>query len=147
MHLPEETFSAIVALINKAKIEIDRKGYDKAWTIYQKAEAAFPQPIESYTGACFLFYSMAQLLLLQQKEAVANDYNARALECLDGFNDAKVWYQAGLVHLRMGNAGAAKEDLTKAYALGGKAVFTDARPDETAFFKEHIYPATTTDTA
>jgi tetratricopeptide (TPR) repeat protein len=147
MQLPEQTFSAIAALMNKAKIEIDRKDYAAALLCYQKAAAAFPQPIEEYAGACFLWYSTAQVYLLQREEGTALIYNAKAAACLDGFNDAKVWYQAGLLHLRTGNPEAAKEDLTKAFALGGKAVFIDARPNETIFFKEHIYPETTTDTA
>lgn len=141
MQLPEATFSTIAALMNKAKIEIDRKGYTAALLLYQKAEAAFPQPIDDCTGACFLWYSMAQAYLLQREEATALAYNAKAAACLDGFNDAKVYYQAGLLQLRLGKQTAAIEALIKAYDLGGKAVFTDAQPNETAFFTKHIFPA------
>ncbi len=141
MQLPEQTFSTIAALMNKATIEIERNSYAAALVLYQKAEAAFPQPVEDYTGACFLWYSMAQVYLLQHEEAMALTYNAKAAACLDGFNDAKVYYQSGLLQLRMGKQAAAEADLNKAYALGGKVVFTGAQPDETAFFMEHIFPA------
>jgi tetratricopeptide (TPR) repeat protein len=142
MDLPEQTFSTIAAFMNKAKIEIERKDYAAALTMYQRAEAAFPQPVEDYTGACFLCYSIAQVYLLQKEEAKALVYAKRAIGCLDGFNDAKAWYQSGLLQLRLGNEEAAKDDLAKAFALGSKAVFVDALPNETAFFNEHIYPAT-----
>jgi tetratricopeptide (TPR) repeat protein len=138
-NLPEEIFPTIVSLINKAKIEINRKEYAKALIFYQKAESLFLQPIEECTGACFLFYSIAQVFLIQQKEEEALSYSARAIRCLDEVNDAKVWYQSGLLHLRMGKADTAKVDFKNAYKMGGKSVFVDAQPDEVAFFEKHIY--------
>jgi tetratricopeptide (TPR) repeat protein len=139
MHLPESTFSAIAALMNKAAVEIGRNDYPAALQLYQKAAAAFPPPVEDYTGACFLWYSMAQVHLLMQQETQALTYTAKALGCLDGFNDAKVWYQSGLLQLRLGKLAEAREDLAKAFAGGGKAVFVGAQPAETTFFKEHIF--------
>lgn len=145
MHLPEQTFSTIAALINKAKIETDRNNYAAALLLYQKAEAGFPQPVATYTGACFLWHSMAQVYLLQQEYITALMYNDKAKGCLDEVNDVKVWYQSGLLQLRIGNKEAAKTDLTKAYTLGGKEVFIGARTDEATFFMDYIFPKTTSD--
>lgn len=139
MHLPEETFQKIVSLINRAKIETERKAYDKALEFCQKAESIFPQPIESYTGACFLFLSMGELLLLMQQTDKAFAYFTRANDCADGLNDAKICYQLGLIHLHRGDIKEAKRQLTKAYTLGGESLFTSELEAELAFFNQHIF--------
>jgi tetratricopeptide (TPR) repeat protein len=142
MHLPEETFHSIVALMNKAKIEVKREDYAKALQFYLKAEAAFPQPIEQYTGACFLFYSFAELYFLMQEEATAIQYLTRASECLDGVTDDKIWYRFGLLHLQKGDTDKAIQDLNKAFAISGKETFVSKEQAEIAFFNTHIFPET-----
>lgn len=139
MHLPQKTFQHIASLMNKAKIEIAEKNYSKALDFYQKAEADFPQPIEHYTGACFLFYSIAEAHLLMQNNEEAMLYSARAIDCPDGINDAKVWYQSGLIYLRKNETETAKRYFKKAFAIGGKTVFTSTVQKEIDFFAEHIF--------
>jgi tetratricopeptide (TPR) repeat protein len=142
MHLPEETFHSIVALTNKAKIEVKREDYIKALSFYKKAEAAFPQPIEAYTGACFLFYSMAELYFLMNEEIAATAYLNRAFECFDGVTDDKIWYRFGLLHLQKRNTDKAISDFTKAFAISGKKTFVSTIPQEILFFETNIFPET-----
>lgn len=139
MHLRQDTFQYIASLMNKAKIEIAEKNYNRALDFYKRAEALFPQPIEHYTGACFLFYSMAELFLLMQNNTEALRYSFGALDCLDGINDAKVWYQSGLIYLRKNETETAKGHFKKAFAIGGKTVFTSIVQKEIDFFTEHIF--------
>jgi tetratricopeptide (TPR) repeat protein len=139
MHLPEETFHSIVAVTNKAKIELKRENYAKALSFYQQAEAAFPQPIEAYTGACFLFYSMAELYFLLKEEAAALKYLTMAAACLDGVTDDKIWYRFGLQHFQNGNTDKAIGDFKKAFAMSGKETFVSTIPQEIIFFETHIF--------
>jgi tetratricopeptide (TPR) repeat protein len=142
MHLPEETFHSIVALTNKAKIEVKREDYTNALSFYKKAETAFPQPIEQYTGACFLFYSIAELYFLMNEEIAATAYLNRAFECLDGVTDDKIWYRSGLQHFQKGNTDKAIGDLKKAFAISGKVTFVSTIPQEILFFETHIFSET-----
>jgi tetratricopeptide (TPR) repeat protein len=142
MHLPEQTFSMIASLVNKAKIEKERKNYSQALGFYKKAEAAFPQPTEAYTGACFLFYSIAELYFLMNDEIAAAGYLNRAAECPDGVTDDKIWYRFGLLHLQKGDDAAAISDFMKAFAISGKDRFISTNPQEIDFFERHIFNET-----
>jgi tetratricopeptide (TPR) repeat protein len=142
MHLPEETFHSIVSLTNKAKIEVKRENYAKALGFYQQAEATFPQPIEQYTGACFLFYSMAELYFLLKEEAAALKYLTMSSECLDGVTDDKIWYRFGLLHFQKGDTQKASIDFQKAFAISGKETFVSTVPEEIKFFETHIFNET-----
>jgi tetratricopeptide (TPR) repeat protein len=139
MHLPDEIFDQIASLINKAKVENDRRNHAKALEFYQKAEAAFPQPAELYTGACFLFCSVSEALLQIGHNDEALSYATRAAACSDGINDAKVYYLLGLIHLRKDQQETAKTYFKKAFALASKTVFVSDKQEEITFFKEHIF--------
>jgi tetratricopeptide (TPR) repeat protein len=142
MHLPEETFHSIVSITNKAKIEVKRENYAKALSFYQQAEAAFPQPAEQYTGACFLFYSMAELYFLLNEEAAAIKYLTMASACLDGVTDDKIWYRFGLLHFQKGDTQKAIINFQKAFAISGKKTFVSTVAEETRFFETHIFNET-----
>jgi tetratricopeptide (TPR) repeat protein len=139
MHLSKENFVSIVALTNKAKIELERKSYINALDFYKKAENIFPKPVEKYTGACFLFYSMAGLLLLMKNEQAAAQYLTRATKCLDGVNDAKIWYQLGLMHFSKNNTEQAIAYFRKAFSISKEEVFISTDQQEIDFFETYIF--------
>lgn len=139
MHLPEETFQIIASLTNRAKIEMARKDYPRALEFFQKAEHSFPQPADNYTGACFLFYSTGELLLQMQRTDEALGYFTRAAACADELTDAKIYYQLGLIHLHNGNTTEAKQQLLKAYGMGGETLFTSKADSDVDFFSKHIF--------
>lgn len=138
MHLEDELFATIVSFVNKAKIALAKKDYSSALTHYQKAENAFPHPIENYTGSSFLYVSMAETYRMQQDEENALLHYRKASACIDGIKDPGVWLNIGMMYLRQKKTEEAKENLFKAYELGGKKVFA-GEPGHSTFFETEIF--------
>jgi tetratricopeptide (TPR) repeat protein len=123
MNLEEQIFQTVVSLVNKAKIAITKQNFDDALTHYKKAESAFPDPIANYDGSHFLYISIAEVYIVLENLQEAKINYQKALQCIDGKNDAQLLFNIGIIALKQEEIEEAKENLVKAYNLKGKSIF------------------------
>ncbi len=136
--LDDETYVQLTRLSVEGNQLVDLSQYDQARKKFMTAVNLLPNPKNKWDAALWLYASIGDTYLFEEKfkEASENFYNA--LNCPDGQESAFVHLRLGQSFYELDYQKKAKEHLLKAYMLDGNEIFREEEKKYFDFLQKNV---------
>ena len=114
--------------------------WDGALAEYREALKLLPNPLDHWSEATWLLTAIGETLFFSGNLDEARDALQGALLCPEGSDSAFIHLRLGQVELERHNTDRAKDELARAYMLGGDEVFAGEDPKYWRFIREVLRP-------
>ena len=131
----DEVFDRIEVLCEQGESYLERGKLLSALQKFQKAYDLLPEPNNIYPSGTWLLTAMGDInfMLHKYEKGAANMKNA--LNSAEGDGNAFIHFRLGQCLYKLNKSEEAKEELSKAFQLGGKEIFDDEDPQYLQFFQ------------
>lgn len=137
--LSDKTYSEIKRLSAEGDVFSEEQSYKEAISKYREAFEFVPEPKNEWEASTWLLAAIGDVYFLSGNYQPGIDVLNYALYCPEGSNPF-IHLRLGQCELENGNKDQAAEQLTKAYMLEGKDIFSQEDPKYFEFLKTKIDP-------
>lgn len=138
--LPQATHDAITRLSAEGDSLAKNMQFKEAVSRYNEAWKLVPEPKSQWEASTWLLAAIADACFLGGFYKSAVDALSYAIHCPGGFGNPFIHLRLGQCKFESGNFDEATEQLTRAYALEGAAIFDQDDPKYFDFLKSKISP-------
>jgi tetratricopeptide (TPR) repeat protein len=135
LELDDETYRRIVAHTDRANELCDGGSYEPALQEFLFALALVPPPVTEWEAAAYALAGIGDCLFHLGRYADALAPLKQAMLCPGAERNPFFPMRLGQVHYELGAFGPAKDELTRAWILGGPAVFAQEHRKYLAFLQ------------
>lgn len=126
--LDDSLYQRILRLSRQADNKLGTGACKEAAQMYYQAMELLPSPVEQWEAATWLSGSAANALYMDRQFSLAANELRRALRFPGALDNPFIRLRLGQSLLEIGEHDAARNELLKAYMLGGDKVFEDENP-------------------
>lgn len=121
--MEDEKLALLLSFINKGKIALQKKVFEKSIMYFEKAEALFPNPIECATGTEELYLLLGNAYFDMRQFDYSRKYYQKSQQCIDKRQLNLSSFKIGKTFFEEGNKVDAKTYFMKVYQESGKKYF------------------------
>jgi tetratricopeptide (TPR) repeat protein len=139
--LDEATHARLTSICTEGNVLAEAGDLDGALKMYQRALEIVPEPIHQWEATTWLFTALGDVLFLQRRYAQARDFLAEAMHCPGAIGNPFIHLRLGQTQYELQEHDRAKDELARAYLVGGDEVYAGQDPKYLLYIKEILRPA------
>lgn len=116
------------------------RDWSGALAAYRQALNLLPNPLDQWNESTWLLTAIGETLFFMENHEEARDTLRGALMCPGGPDSAFIHLRLGQVEFELQSIDRAKDELARAFMLGGDEVFEGEDPKYWTFIREILRP-------
>ncbi|MDD9946975.1 MAG: tetratricopeptide repeat protein [Myxococcales bacterium] len=136
--IPDDLHNKIVEKTESGNVLCEAARFEEALEEYRHALNLLPEPFEDWEASSWILGAIGDCHFLLGAFEAARHFFQSSLLCAGGMDEPFYHLRWGQSEFELGNMEPAKQELARAYMLGGATIFAGHDPKYISFLREFM---------